>query len=82
MKQPCHMCLNAAVDDELTTDNDLSYYTVNYYKNNRLMVRSGAGRPLAILAEEWTPDGWVTTNCYNPKCCPNCGRELTEYSNK
>ena len=84
MKEPCYMCLNARVDDELNDNNDLSYYTVDYYKNNRMMIRSGAGKPLAILAEEHKEDigQWVTIGCYNPKFCPNCGRELTEYGKR
>ena len=84
MKEPCYMCLNARVDDELTDSNDLSYCTVNYFEGHRIVIRSGAGRPTAILAEEYssTYGQWVTVNSYEPKFCPNCGRELDEYGKR
>lgn len=82
MKEPCYMCLNARVDDELTDENDLSYCSVASNNNYRLMIRSGAGKPVAILAETYIRDEWRTVCLYNPKFCPNCGRELIEYGKR
>ena len=83
MKELCDICLNARVTEDLTDKNDLAYYTVDYYNNDRMMIRSGGGKPLAILAERYSEaTGWQTVSSYNPKFCPNCGRELFEYKRK
>lgn len=48
-------------------------------KGYRALLRSGDGRPTAILFEKWTDGvGWTTIGHYQPKYCPNCGRELKE----
>ena len=76
----CEMCLNAHVDHDLTSDNDLSFFTIGKCeKRYRLMFRSGSGRPTSILVERWTSRKlWEEIGFYHPKFCPNCGRPLTE----
>lgn len=77
---PCFMCNNARVDDELTEENDLSYHCVGEsHENFRILIGSGDGKPMRILFEEWCGKCWVPIGVYEPKFCPNCGRELTEY---
>lgn len=80
---PCSMCLNARLDDELTDNNDFSSSTIEYNKSNnfRMMLSSGAGKPLRIEAELWSSSvkRWITVGQYYPKFCPECGRKITEY---
>lgn len=81
MKEPCYMCDNAWVDDELNFNNDLSYYSVgDCCDNKRMMFRSGAKKPTSLLIEEYDEQvkQWITVGVYQPKFCPNCGRELFE----
>lgn len=82
-QQPCGMCLNARVDEELTEDNDYSAYSVGESQSGfRLMLCSGAGKPTRIEAEMHTEHGWGTVAVYEPKYCPNCGRSIMEYAKK
>lgn len=78
--KPCHMCTNARVDPDLTDDNDLSYHGVGDCASNfRLMMRSGARKPVMLEVEAWLGERWGLIGSYEPKFCPECGRELTEY---
>lgn len=50
------------------------------------MVGAGWGRPMRILFEQRrrvhpnrNEEAWTTVGIYEPKFCPNCGRELREY---
>ncbi len=77
----CDMCLNAHVDPDLTSDNDLSFFSIGRCeKSYRLVYRSGDGKPTSILAERWNIRRccWEEIGFYHPKFCPNCGRRLTE----
>lgn len=81
----CRVCLDASVCNELTVENDLSYYSIGNApeEKHRMMIRSGAGKPLAILVEEYDDVfGWLTIAQYTPKFCPECGRELVEYGKR
>ncbi|MBP1559724.1 MAG: hypothetical protein J6C96_00550 [Oscillospiraceae bacterium] len=82
-KQPCSMCVNAKVDDELTDENDFSSISVGESAQGcRMSINSGNGRPVCIEVEEWDDNSHqnVVIASYYPKYCPNCGRELLEYS--
>ena len=74
----CRMCANAFTDPELNIDNDLSYIGIGECeKGYRMLPHSGDGRPTTILVEKWFDGtGWMTIGHYQPKYCPNCGREL------
>lgn len=76
----CGMCNNAFTDPELNSDNDLSYIGIGKCeKGFKMFLRSGDGRPTAILVEKWfDATGWRTIGDYQPKYCPNCGREPKE----
>lgn len=76
----CHFCNNAAIDPELTPDNDLSYVSVGECLNQvRILFRSGDRKPTALLFEKWRENyGWETIGNYIPKFCPECGRKLFE----
>jgi len=78
----CEMCLDASIDPELNNDNDLSFISIGECaKEYRMLLRSGDGKPVAILVERWRDaTGWQTIGCYQPKYCPNCGRELEKAS--
>lgn len=80
MLTACYMCNNAHVDPDLNCDNDLSYYGIGEAVfQYRILFRSGDDRPTSILFEKWGGDtGWRSIAYYNPKYCPNCGRELSE----
>ena len=78
-KQPCHMCDSAFVNEELTRYDDLSYVSLgNFFLGYRAMIRSGDGKPVEILIEQWNDQVWEEVGRYRPKFCPNCGRELVE----
>lgn len=79
----CEMCLDASIDPELNSDNDLSFIGIGECaKGYRMLLRSGDGKPVAILVERWSDTtGWQTIGCYQPKYCPNCGRELKKQFN-
>lgn len=78
--EPCRMCDSAYTNPELTSDNDLSYFGIGECVSGyRLMLRSGDGKPTEIIVEAWNEKaGWCTIGHYQPKYCPNCGRELRE----
>lgn len=86
-KSPCFLCDNARVNDDLTDKNDLHYRTVGDSEDGfQVLVRSGAGRPMALLFEQRRKlradsqeQVWMTMAVYEPKFCPNCGRELWEH---
>ena len=73
----CEMCLDASVDPELNSDNDLSFIGIGKCAEGyRMLLRSGNGKPVTILVEKWSDTvGWQTIGCYQPKYCPNCGRQ-------
>lgn len=78
--KPCYMCINARVVPELTDETDLSYHPVGDCDNGfRIMIGSGNRRPMRILFEQWNGEYWRSVGVYDPKFCPNCGRELSEY---
>lgn len=78
--QPCHMCINARIDNELNDSNDFAAFTVGYSKfGYRIMLESGSGRPVRLLFEKWDGKQWKATCIYTPRFCPNCGRKLSEY---
>lgn len=86
-KAPCPLCDNARANGELTDRNDLHYITVGDSEGGfRVMVGAGWGRPMRILFEQRrrvhpnrNEEAWMTVGIYEPKFCPNCGRELREY---
>lgn len=78
-KRPCHMCDSAFVNEELTRYDDLSYVSLgNFFLGYRAIIRSGDGKPVEILIEQWNDQVWEEVGRYRPKFCPNCGRELVE----
>ena len=80
---PCFMCNNALVDDELTFENDLSYFSVGECADGfRIFVSSGCGRSLRILFEHWNGSRWELVGFYSPAHCPACGRLLSEYKRR
>lgn len=80
----CRMCDNAHTNPELHSDNDLSYISIGRGDNShRMFIRSGDDRPTEILFEElYDNAGWELVGYYQPKYCPNCGRELMENQKK
>lgn len=74
----CKFCMNARVNHELNDNNDLSYHTMgDSLRGFRCMIRSGNGRPIAILFDELIHNnGWRESAIYYPKFCPECGRPL------
>lgn len=82
-KDPCHMCNNSKIDEELNDNNDYSACTIGIWNddNLRMMLCSGGRKPTRIELEKWIDKiGWVTIGVYYPKYCPNCGREIIEYN--
>lgn len=77
---PCRMCVNAATEEELTPDDDLSYIGIGECEDGlRMMFRTGDGKPTEILVERFhEKHGWQTVGLYRPAYCPNCGRLLVE----
>lgn len=77
---PCGMCINATVDEELTPENDWSYFGLgNCEPGLRLVFKTGGGKPTEILVEiRGSKHGWQTVGVYRPAYCPNCGRLLVE----
>lgn len=80
--KPCHMCLNARLDDELTDKNDFSSFSIgNSAKGIRMSVDAGYGKPLRIEVSMWDEklqENKIVSRYY-PKFCPNCGRPIIEY---
>lgn len=80
---PCFICNNALVDDELTSENDLAYFSVGKCAAGfGIFVSSGGGRPLSILFERWDGFRWQLVGFYSPAYCPACGRLLSEYKRR
>ena len=82
---PCGKCFNARFDDELTDENDFGSYTIGESeKGYRMTYNSGYGKPPRIEFDVWNDScrRWDTVGVYFPKCCPGCGREITEYDEK
>ena len=77
----CHICENAATNENLTTENDFAAFGVDQYNGHRMMLRVGGGRPLSIEYDFWDEltKEWSTVGSYALGFCPNCGRRITEY---
>lgn len=94
----CNFCFNARVYEPsteedlycnpLTDENDLSFHGVGDSQDTangyRVMIASGAGKPLRIEFDWWFDKRkeWVNVSRYYPKYCPECGRRLDEYEKK
>lgn len=80
--QVCEFCLNASVDDELTSDNDLSFLPVGKIlkEGYSMYIRSGANKPTALVISAWDKARQVNEDIaiYEMRYCPNCGRYLFE----
>jgi hypothetical protein len=82
--QPCYMCDNARVNDELEDYNDFSSSTIGSFSRDcRIMLSSGNKKPLRIEIARWNDEvgQWENIGIYYPKFCPECGREIKEYKN-
>ena len=80
----CHVCCNANVEPELTSDNDLSYISVGETaKGYGLYIRSGDGKPTVLVVSKWKEDIGrnVDIGVYKMNFCPECGRRLIENIN-
>lgn len=80
---PCRSCYNARFDDELTDENDFSSKTIGTADNDyRMMYSSGYGKPPRLQFDAWNDKRkeWMTVGLYYPKHCPECGREINEYT--
>lgn len=56
---------------------DFAYFVMNEIgKDSRILIRSGGGKPLIILSENFIQNRWNTLIVYTPKFCPECGRKL------
>lgn len=80
--EPCYMCNNARVDDELTDYNDLSYIGVGKgIPQTNMYVRAGNRKPVAIIVSQFNKETCRVEDIaiYEPNYCPNCGRRLYEY---
>lgn len=75
----CRFCFTAALCDDLTVFNDLSYSGLGAsHPPYRIMMRSGSGRNAALLFEV-RGQHWETMAFYYPKFCPECRRKLESY---
>ena len=77
----CHVCCNATVEPELTSDNDLSYISVGKTTEGYGMhIRSGDGKPTALIVSKWEESlrRNIDVGVYKMKFCPECGRRLIE----
>ena len=80
----CHVCCNSTVEPELTSDNDLSYISVDETaKGYGLYIRSGDGKPTILVVSKWKEDIGrnVDIGVYKMNFCPECGRRLIENIN-
>lgn len=60
---------------------NFAYFVVNESENDsRILIRSGGGKSLIIISENFNGDRWHTLNVYTPKFCPECGRKLGYYN--
>lgn len=77
----CRYCDNAHTNPGLTSDNDLSYFSIGFVERSyTLYFRSGDNRPTAIVFSHFF-EGRNYSNdiaLYIPKFCPECGRRLFE----
>jgi len=72
----CRFCFDATLEPDLEGC-DLSYHYVGESEQQkRIMIRSGNGKPMAIMFEELSGNQWHTVGIYEPKFCPMCGRPL------
>lgn len=72
----CRICFDATIDPDIE-GYDLSYHGVGRAeKDNRIMIKSGNGKPMAIMFEKWNGNQWHTVGIYETKFCPECGRPL------
>lgn len=72
----CRFCFDATLEPDLEGC-DLSYHDVGESEQQkRIMIRSGNGKPMAIMFEELSGNQWHTVGIYEPKFCPMCGRPL------
>lgn len=72
----CRFCFDATIEPDLEGC-DLSYHYVGESEQQkRIMIRSGNGKPVAIMFEELSGNQWHTVGIYEPKFCPMCGRKL------
>lgn len=72
----CRFCFDATLEPDLEGC-DLSYHYVGESEQKkRIMIRSGNGKPMAIMFEELSGNQWHTVGIYEPKFCPMCGRPL------
>ncbi len=81
----CRVCCNAAVEPELTPNNDLSYVSVGKVeKGYGLHIRSGDSKPTALVISKWEESLGrnVDIGVYKMNYCPECGRRLIENVNK
>ena len=82
--KPCKFCLNAAVDKELTAENDLSYSGVGkeFEPGSKIhaYIRSGDAKPTALVISQYMDryNRNVDVIEYKMKFCPECGRPLFE----
>lgn len=77
----CEYCNNATVDSSLSSNNDLSYFSIGHIeKGYSLYFRSGANRFTGIDISHWFAHNAcsITIGYYVPKYCPECGRYLKE----
>lgn len=74
----CRYCLNSSCDDELRPWNDLSYHTLLFTSDARILMRSGDGRPTVIMMDKFYKGTWHDFGYVDIKFCPFCGRELVE----
>ena len=70
----CRFCFDATLEPDLEGC-DLSYHYVGESEQQkRIMIRSGNGKPMAIMFEELSGNQWHTVGIYEPKFCPMCGK--------
>lgn len=74
-------------DEGLHDNNDSSSATIgNKADGFQLFLNSGGGEAVNIELCQWKEQGyrgqpgWATVGIYYPKFCPECGRELNEYT--
>lgn len=74
-------------DTGLDDTNDMCSATIGSTTDGfQMFLNSGGGEPVNIELCQWKDNGyrgqpgWVTIGVYYPKFCPECGRQLEEYS--
>lgn len=71
----CRYCLTAAICDELTDENDLSFISIGEPVNSTLYICSGDGKGVYLLFDS---NDHKSGAIYRPKFCPECGRRIFE----